>query len=95
VPYAWGMSWIFLALLAPLISAIVNIFDDNLLGKIYKGALVAAVISGLFGILPAIFILLLRPASINAPGYLIGLSVLSGILVVFAFYVLRQLLYPL
>jgi drug/metabolite transporter (DMT)-like permease len=80
------MSWIFLALLAPLISAIVNIFDDNLLGKIYKGALVAAVISGLFGILPAIFILLLRPASINAPGYLIGLSVLSGILVVFAFY---------
>lgn len=80
------MSWLYLALLSPFISAIVNIFDDNLLEKIYKGALVAAVISGLFGILPVIFILIVWPSSINIPGNLAVLSMAAGIMEVFAFY---------
>jgi drug/metabolite transporter (DMT)-like permease len=46
------MSWFYLALLAPLLYAVVNLIDDNLLRFVYRGPYLAAAVSGLFGALP-------------------------------------------
>jgi drug/metabolite transporter (DMT)-like permease len=46
------MSWFYLALLAPLIYAVVNLIDDNLMRHIYRSPHSGAIISGLFGGLP-------------------------------------------
>lgn len=80
------MTWLYLALAAPLLAAIVNIFDDNLLGKIYQGALAGTTVTGLFGIIPAIVIILLKPNSANVPAQLLVLSLLTGFLIVVAYY---------
>lgn len=80
------MTWFYLALLAPLFSAVVNIFDDNLLAKIYKGALAGTVVTGLFGIIPAILIIILRPSSVAVPTNLIVLSLLAGFFTIVGFY---------
>jgi uncharacterized membrane protein len=80
------MDWFYLALLAPFLTAIVNLFDDNLLRHVYKSAHAGVIISGLFGLVPALIILL---AGANddylSPG-LIGLSLLSGFLAVIAIF---------
>ncbi|HXE10150.1 MAG TPA: hypothetical protein VN554_01865, partial [Verrucomicrobiae bacterium] len=46
------MTWFYLALLAPLLYAIVNLLDDNLLQFVYKSPYVAAVSAGFYGSLP-------------------------------------------
>lgn len=46
------MTWFHLALLAPLIYAIVNLIDDNLMRHVYRSPHSGAIISGLFGGLP-------------------------------------------
>jgi drug/metabolite transporter (DMT)-like permease len=46
------MSWFYLALLAPLIYAVVNLIDDNMLRHVYKSPHIGAIVSGLFGGLP-------------------------------------------
>lgn len=46
------MSWFYLALLAPLLYAIVNLFDDNLLSFVYLSPYVACISAGLYGALP-------------------------------------------
>lgn len=51
------MDWFYLALLAPLFFAIVNLIDDNLIHHIYKGPYAASIISGVFGVLPVLSLL--------------------------------------
>lgn len=51
------MTWFELALLVPLIAAIVTLLDDNLLRYVYKSPAMAACFAGIFGGLP----LLTRP----------------------------------
>lgn len=58
------MTWFYLALLAPLFYAIVNLFDDNLLAKVYKSPYLASAFAGLFGTVPLIA-LFFRPAPIS------------------------------
>jgi len=53
-PYDWGMSWLYLALLAPLLYAVVNLFDDNLLERVYKSPYLSTVFAGFFGALPLV-----------------------------------------
>lgn len=51
------MSWLYLALLAPLLYAVVNLFDDNLLEKVYKSPYLSTVFAGFFGSLPILALL--------------------------------------
>lgn len=51
------MDWIYLALIAPLLWAVVVLIDDNLLKHVYRNPVFGAIISGLFGALPAITLL--------------------------------------
>lgn len=46
------MSWFYLALLAPLLYAIVNLLDDNLLSFVYESPYLATVSAGFYGALP-------------------------------------------
>src|ERR1039457_1588715 len=46
------MSWLYLALLAPLLYAITNLIDDNLLSFVYKSPYLATVSAGFYGMLP-------------------------------------------
>ncbi|HSW37436.1 MAG TPA: EamA family transporter [Candidatus Saccharimonadales bacterium] len=66
------MSWFYLALLAPLLYAIVNLLDDNLLRYVYKSPYFATVSAGLYGSLP-----LLSRLFIHAPNISPGLATLS------------------
>lgn len=79
------MSWIFLALLVPLIYAIITLIDDNLLSYVYRSPRVGASISGLFGILPAIILVATVDVG-NVPTKLIMLAIFTGMLSVFAIY---------
>lgn len=83
------MSWIYLALLVPLIYAIITLIDDNLLSYVYRSPRVAAAISGLFGILPALILI----ATVNVekvPINLMALSVVTGMVTVIAYYLYFQ-----
>src|SRR5665213_2740347 len=46
------MSWFYLALLAPLLYAVVALLDDNLLSFVYKSPYLSAVSAGFYGALP-------------------------------------------
>lgn len=46
------MSWFYLALLAPMLYAVVTLLDDNLLSFVYKSPYLAAVSAGFYGALP-------------------------------------------
>ena len=48
------MTWLFFALLAPFLYAIVNLVDDNLLKNVHKSPHSGAVVAGIFGGLPLI-----------------------------------------
>lgn len=54
------MSWIYLALLAPFLYAIVNLLDDNLLHHVYESPSFAAVSAGLWGGIPLLSIFFVR-----------------------------------
>src|SRR5688572_16604665 len=78
------MSWFLLALLAPLIYAVVNLVDDNLLRHIYKGPRLAAAVSGLFGALPLVSLLWVEWSPI--PNSYAAMMLLAGILTAFYYY---------
>ena len=80
------MSWFYLALLAPLLYAIVNLLDDNLLRQVYKSAHAGTIVSGLLGIAPAILILLFGLGTESLPANLIGLSLIAGFLTILGIY---------
>ena len=72
------MSWFYLALLAPLLYAVVNLIDDNLLQHVYESPYVGTAISGIFGALPLISLLFLNSTGISKQ--LGGLALLAGFL---------------
>lgn len=72
------MSWFYLALLAPLLFAIVVLIDDNLLRFIYRGPYLASAISGVFGALPLVSLFFVHNLSIQTPFAVI--MVLAGFL---------------
>lgn len=80
-----SMIWLYLALLAPLLYAVLNLIDDNMLRYVYRGPQPAAVISGLFGIIPAVLVLAFS-STIDLPGNLILLSIGAGYLTVVGYY---------
>ncbi len=80
------MEWILPALLAPLLWAIVNLLDDNLVRHVYKGALAGSVISGLFGLIPAILILVFARVDIYIDPRLILIISTAGFLNVVSFF---------
>lgn len=79
------MTWLYLALLAPFLYAVVNLLDDNLVRHVYKGAHAGAIVSGLFGLVPAALILLFGQGAV-LPVSMVLLSLLAGFLTVIAFY---------
>jgi len=83
------MSWIFLALLVPLIYAIITLIDDNLLSYVYRSPRVAAAISGLFGVLPALIVVAIADVD-KVPINLILLSLITGALTVISYYLYFQ-----
>lgn len=78
------MSWFYLALLVPLLSAVLNLLDDNLLKFVYRNPYLATVSIGLFGSLP-----LLSRFFIDAhllPVSLAILSITAGFLTLVFYY---------
>lgn len=73
------MDWFYLALLAPLLYAVVVLFDDSLLRFVYKSPYIGTIAAGFFGVLPLVAALF-RPVSI--PAGLAGLALLSGFLTI-------------
>ncbi len=77
------MSWFYLALLVPLISAVLNLLDDNLLQFVYKNTYLATASIGLFSTLPLLTWFFIDTHGI--PASLALLSIVSGMLTL-AFY---------
>ncbi len=78
------MNWFYLALLAPLLYAIVNLVDDNLLQFVYESPLTATAMAGIFGSLP-----LLSRFWVHADAIRLSLAlpmILSGFLLTVFFY---------
>ncbi len=84
------MSWFYLALLAPLIFAIVNLIDDNLLKSMYKGPYVATMISGLFGALPLLSLLFINWQPIG-PGNTLRMVVAGFLTTLYYFFYFKAL----
>jgi len=78
------MNWFYLALLAPLFYAMLNLVDDNLLQYVYEGPYMATVIAGVFGALPLISLLFLRAGHISLS--LAVQSILAGFLMTCNFF---------
>lgn len=66
------MSWLYLALLAPLLYAVVNLFDDNLLEKVYKSPYLSTVFAGFFGLLPILALLFKTTNGISTTAALVA-----------------------
>lgn len=84
------MSWLYLALLAPLLYAIVNLFDDNLLEKVYKSPYLSTVFAGFFGSLP-IFTLLFKEADTITLHAAMAASIGGLFTVLYYFFYFRSL----
>ncbi|MBI2410945.1 MAG: DMT family transporter [Candidatus Kerfeldbacteria bacterium] len=73
------MIWLFFALLAPALWAVTNIIDDRLVNKQHSTPLTLMIITGLFGGIPCMAILLFGHA--QWPGWLtLALGLASGII---------------
>lgn len=84
------MSWFYLALLAPLLYAIVNLLDDNLLHSIYRGPYLATAASGILGALPLLSLFFVDWTSIEYSQA--GLMILAGFLTtIFYFFYFKSL----
>lgn len=79
------MTWFALALFAPLLYAIVNLLDDNLLQHVYRSAHVGTIISGFFGLLPTLIILALGKSG-ALPLDMLLLSIGAGVATTIAIY---------
>ncbi len=83
------MTWFYLALLAPLLYAAVNLLDDSLLNFVYKSSYLAAAFAGLFGALPLVALLVKWP---KLTIHLWILAVITGFVsVAFYFYYFKSL----
>lgn len=80
------MIWFYLALLAPLLYAIITLLDDNLLRHVYKKPQIAAAFSGLFGIVPAILILAFGRGALSISVGLGCIALLAGLCTTLAWY---------
>lgn len=80
------MSWLYLALLAPFLYALVNLLDDNLLKFIYKTPYAGAAISGAFGIVPAAVVLLFGLNGANLSLSLVLLSLMAGFMTIVSYF---------
>jgi drug/metabolite transporter (DMT)-like permease len=78
------MSWFYLALLAPLLYAVVNLIDDNLLRFVYRGPYLAAAVSGLFGALPLLSLPFVHWTSISP--LFASMMALAGLLTTFYYF---------
>jgi len=78
------MTWFYLALLAPLLYAIVNLLDDNLLHYVYESPSLAAVSAGLFGSLPLLSLFVLHAHAL--PPRVVIMAVLTGMLTLGYYY---------
>lgn len=74
------MSWFYLALLAPLLYAVVNLLDDNLLQFVYKSPYIATFSAGIYGALPLLSLFFLDFRTI--PTNLAIISVMAGFLTI-------------
>ncbi len=84
------MSWIYLAILAPFLFAIVNLFDDNLLNFIYESPYIATISVGFYGSLPLLSRIFIH--SNFLPNKLIFLATLAGFLTLtYYFYYFKAL----
>lgn len=72
------MNWFYLALLAPLLYAVVNLLDDNLLQFVYKSPYLATASVGFFGSLPLLSRLFIHASALST--HLALLAVASGFL---------------
>ncbi len=72
------MSWFYLALLVPIIYAVLNLIDDNLLHYVYEGPYMAASIAGVFGSLPLVSLAFLHTHTI--PLRLASMAIAAGFL---------------
>lgn len=78
------MTWLILAIISPLIFAIVNIIDDNLMNDVFDNAYLAVIVSGLFTAIP-ILALLFTPLSLpSTPIIVAGLT--SGFIMTCSWY---------
>ncbi|HVX57843.1 MAG TPA: EamA family transporter [Candidatus Saccharimonadales bacterium] len=73
------MSWFYLALLAPLLYAVVVLFDDSLLRFVYKSPYIGTIAAGFFGILPLVAVLF---RAVSIPANLALLALLAGFLTI-------------
>lgn len=69
-----GNEWFYFALLSPLIFAVVNIIDDNLLRSVYKSPFFGAIISGFFALLPLLALIFIPFSVPSYPIALLGIS---------------------
>lgn len=83
-------SWFFLALLSPLLFAIVNLIDDNLIRHVYKSAYFGAIISGLFGVLP-LLALIFRPLDSLSVGFVLAGTLAGFLTVIYYFFYFKAL----
>lgn len=79
------MSWVLLALLAPLIYAIITLIDNNLLSYVYRSPIFGAAISGIFGVIPAVIFIIVADIG-KVPISLALLSIGTGLLTVIGYY---------
>lgn len=79
------MSWFVLALIAPLLWAVVNLIDDHLLSNVYRSAAIGTVISGIAGFMPAIYLGLFNPPE-SLPSRVIAFALTAGLLTVLFYY---------
>ncbi len=77
-------NWLLLALIAPFLWALVVLIDDNLLRKVYRSAGFGAMVAGLFGIFPFLYLGITNDTYTLEPKVLAA-AIVSGILTV-AFY---------
>ena len=77
------MSWFYLALLVPILYAIVNLLDDNLLRFVYKSPVLATTFAGCFGALPLVSLAFKTPTITHE---LALLSLAAGLLTVAYYY---------
>jgi len=84
------MEWLLLALIAPLLWAVVALIDDNLLRGLYRSPVLAALVSGICGMAPMLSLVWLniQPTTVAV----VSLAGLAGLLTVVYYYFYFQAL---
>lgn len=78
-------NWLLLALIAPLLWALVVLIDDNLLRKVYRSAGFGAMVAGLFGIFPFLYLSITND-TYTLPPRVMAAAITAGILTVGFYY---------